>query len=301
MQIGIIGFSGFIGNGIVTTCNSDPRVDRVVLVGRNELDSLEIDCDLNSALRLDVIVNCAEVSPTTYSEKSTYLKEALHLNSKIIKFIERCTGKPFIINLNSLWAYPESVTAIKEDSFWSGCMNPDILWYSCPKRMLILQLESLANENYIEVSNVTLGNVFGPNDKSNRVIPKVMKLISEGHSSIELSGTGSEMRDFIPLEVQIHRINECIHAGPEKIGRFLHAGGGSPLSVKEVLICIAEAARFTGDFKFSGNQGLVISPTKDRVMDMTLADSIFAWNPKDRKSQFLNFLHQAAEDYIFEN
>ena len=206
ISVGIIGASGFVGKGISKACENDTRILQVC-----QIDLRQGECYIAhfKKQKLDVIVNAAEPNNKKYGTVLAHMEAALEANRQVYEFVASFENSPLIVNLSSLWSFPHSKGPIREEDYWAGDVIEAVRWFGYPKRMLALQLGELANAGQIKLCNLTLGNVFGPNDNSDRLIPHLIRSMLKGDKQLNLVGNGSEKRDFIYLDCQSKRIVEC--------------------------------------------------------------------------------------------
>ena len=274
INVGIIGASGFIGKGISKACENDTRVSQIVQI---DLRHSESDNTHYKKQRLDVIVNAAEPNIEKYGTALSYMEAALKTNMQVYKFVASFDDSPLIINLSSLWSFPDSHGPLCEEDYWAGDVMQTLRWFGYPKRMLVLQFNELANASRINLCNLTLGNVFGPGDKSNRLIPNLIRSMIRGDEELNLAGTGSEKRDFIYLDCQSKRIVDCFFVNPDILGRHLNTGGGCPLPVSFMVNKLRKITNYSGQIRYSSTQSGVLSPIKNRITNMSKAENICKW------------------------
>lgn len=274
------------------------EIAKVTGIDRNilSLDSASLR-DLARNADFDIIINAAQPNMSNPLNKGKFIEESLRLNLGLIEFLNVLDKPTSFLNLTSLWSFPEAQNPLSESDFWNGSLSKDSLWFSYPKRLFCVQLELLNKQGQINYSNLVLGNVYGANDSSNRLVPKLIREMKEQKDRIVLSGSGDELRDFIYVDNQVRRIIDCLFMAPDKLSLFLNIGGGNPTSVREMTTIISAETSYSGEIVFTGCQGQVLSPTKDRFMCMDMAYQTFDWGSDVSSLALQKTLRQTIEKW----
>jgi nucleoside-diphosphate-sugar epimerase len=101
-------------------------------------------------------------------------------------------------------------------------------------------IENWGNQNNIATQILRVGHVYGPGEEAyQKIIPVTIKNIIEG-KSIEIWGTGQELRSFIYIKDVVTAIVNAIDL-PNPVG-VINLVGSKPISVIELVHLICKIA-----------------------------------------------------------
>lgn len=298
----IFGANGFIGGAIKKAASQNPNILTVVEINSDFFydNQASLKTFLDSLPVIHVVIIAAEPDPRKVRDKSDYVSMHLDVTGKVLSVLRRLPHSPSVFYLGSLWAFSNNASPLCEEELWGGPLEPNLQWYSYPKRLMSLQLNLLSSKGLIQGCTLILGNVFGPGDRSNRLVCQLLEQMRSGLQVINLSGEGTELRDFIFVDDQVDRIIQCCLELQSPLPQTLNIGGGSPQSVQTIASVLSDLQNYQGTIEFSGDQGSAISPTSSRFMDMTRANKLFHWDDEDLKDKIFLGLKKLTEEKVVE-
>ena len=116
---------------------------------------------------------------------------------------------PKFIFLGSSCIYPKfAPQPLKEEYLLTDSLEPTNEWYAIAKISGVKLIEALRREYGRDYVSLMPTNLYGPNDnfdlKSSHVLPAMIRKFHEaklnGHTPVELWGTGSPMREFLHVD-----------------------------------------------------------------------------------------------------
>ncbi len=161
-----------------------------------------------------------------------------------LNVIDACAkaGVKKLICLGSVCAYPASVTLpTAEDQLWNGYPEQVNAAYGVAKRMQLELLRSYRKQYGLDGVQLILGNLYGPGDRSDHVIPatirKVLKAKADDATEIVVWGDGTATREFLYVHDAAEAIIKAIDTdiGPEPVN--VCSGDEMPIAtlVREVM------------------------------------------------------------------
>jgi nucleoside-diphosphate-sugar epimerase len=195
----ITGAYGFIGSHLVAELAN--RGVKVYFVGR--YDSLYAITD-----KVDMIYHCADVTPNLPRDADDYMA-GMKLVHTILHYWKNQQPQATLVGFNSVWAYPaidwKTDWMLNEDSYWLGPMRSWQEYYGIQKKALCVGMNAFANQYEMASSFLTLGNVYGPGDTSNRFVNQTIAYMKESPDQIEMINR-DEKKNFIYVKDQINLI-----------------------------------------------------------------------------------------------
>jgi nucleoside-diphosphate-sugar epimerase len=228
----VSGASGFIGSHLVKKLLSEKyNVIGLTRAGKCSLKEFESSdnyygCDnVNKLLDNNIQVLAIVHTATQYHSINDNLAPLIDTNLLLpIKLLDLCVNRKIkkFINCDSFF----SKTSPFPGHYQEYCES---------KKMFREWMSSYSN---IDIHNLILGHVYGPNDRLNKFIPWfINELLFSSLDSIDLS-PGEQKRDFIYVDDVIQAIVKCIQA-PRKNGINDYLIGSSKLvSIKEICCLI---------------------------------------------------------------
>lgn len=175
-----------------------------------------------------------------------------------------------LVGMSSLWAYPERVEIVREENYWDGQLHAPTQTYGLVKKLFGAAIDAARRQMGMKGSMLVLGNVFGPDDPSDRVIPSLMRRMRSNPELLEIHGDGSETRDFIFIDDQVDGI--ITHLDYD--GDLLNIGSGVSYTIREVVEELARLMPYTGRIVFNAASGAGV---KQRQIDVSRATAATGW------------------------
>jgi GDP-L-fucose synthase len=148
---------------------------------------------------------------------------------------------PKFIFLGSSCVYPKlAPQPMKEEYLLTDSLEPTNEWYAIAKISGIKLIEALRKEYKRDYVSLMPTNLYGPNDNydlnSSHVLPAMIRKFHEakenGHTQVELWGTGGPMREFLHVDDLAQAV---LFAQENTLEESLYnVGTGKDLTIKEL-------------------------------------------------------------------
>jgi nucleoside-diphosphate-sugar epimerase len=218
----ITGGRGFIGSALVTRLRSMRHEVYYPPIGTNL--AYGPDCaEVFMTDEYDYIIHAADRPGTTYADMGTNTTMALN----VLDCWRKMQPQAKMIGFTSLWAYPnkKGMAGMMEEDYWQGEMFAPA--YGIAKKVFSVGMDTL-REQGLKGTIFALGNVYGPNDMSDRVIPSLIRKMMT-QNTIEIHNS-NEIRDFLYIEDAISAIIERLDWND----RLINTSTGSWHTVQQV-------------------------------------------------------------------
>jgi GDP-L-fucose synthase len=161
---------------------------------------------------------------------------------------------PKFIFLGSSCIYPKfAPQPLKEEYLLTDSLEPTNEWYAIAKISGVKLIEALRKEYGRDYVSLMPTNLYGPNDnfdlKSSHVLPAMIRKFHEaklnGHSPVELWGTGNPMREFLHVD-DLGQV--VLFALEHKLEEHLYnVGTGADLTIENLAKLIQTAVGHQGE------------------------------------------------------
>jgi GDP-L-fucose synthase len=145
--------------------------------------------------------------------------DLVHDQLRIDLNVLRCAALqrvPKLITIGSVCEYPEHVRyPAGEDQLWAGHPGSVNAPYGIAKRMQQGLLEAYRRQYGLQSTQLILGNLYGPGDRSGHVIPSLIRRASAAAKSGEplvVWGDGLATREFLHVEDAARAILAAVEA-----------------------------------------------------------------------------------------
>jgi GDP-L-fucose synthase len=193
----------------------------------------------------------------------------------------RLAGVRRFLSVGTICSYPKfTPVPFREEELWNGYPEETNAPYGLAKKMLLVQSQAYRAEFGFDGVNLLVVNLYGPGDNFNpetsHVIPALVRKCVEaadaGRSEIEVWGTGNATREFLYVEDAARGIVAAVERlqGSDPV----NMGAGSEISIRDLAERIAEAAGFTGRFRFNPSQP---DGQPRRCLDTSRAEQLLGW------------------------
>lgn len=273
----VTGAFGFIGSRFVDLAKKTGAYDLLLLprnVDLKNYESAQQYCHDKGSF--DYIIHFADKNPTTATARVAphqNMQDNVSIASNVLRIWEELYSEATFIGFDSVWAYPEALTTITERDYWNGAMPGASSHYGIVKKFLHVGIDTLARTKGMRGKMFLLGNVYGPGDQSNRVIPSILRKMVD-QTDIRLMTDGNEKRDFIYIDDQIKGILANLDADV----RMLNVSSGIYHSVRQVVEEIAFQLCFKGNVEYCVANGRGMT----RIVDVSRSMSITGWPSSDK-------------------
>jgi len=169
-----------------------------------------------------------------------FLMENMLIQNNLIRSAHE-NDVPKFIFLGSSCIYPKfAPQPLKEEYLLTDSLEPTNEWYAIAKISGVKLIEALRKEYGRDYVSLMPTNLYGPNDnfdlKSSHVLPAMIRKFHEaklnGHTPVELWGTGSPMREFLHVDDLGQAV---LFALENKLDEHLYnVGTGVDLTIKEL-------------------------------------------------------------------
>jgi len=211
-KIYIAGHRGMVGSAVMRKLNSE-GFQNLVFRSSTELD-LKNQAAVNDFFeseKPEVVVDAAARVGGIMANRDypwQFLYENLQIQNNIIAAAHRQDVERLIF-LGSSCIYPKHAEQpMKESSLLTGPLEPTNQWYAIAKIAGVKMVESLREQYDRDYVSLMPTNLYGPNDnfdlETSHVLPAMIRKFHEAkeadHTTVELWGSGSPMREFLHVD-----------------------------------------------------------------------------------------------------
>ena len=196
------------------------------------------------------------------------------------------------IAFDTLWSYPKRCSNIAETEYWSGPLDETKIHYGIQKKYLLSALHSFKSQWDMRGSMFVLGNIYGPRDNSNRIIPTILKKMLQQDESITIYSDGLEKRNFIYIDDQVRAIAAHLDLEETHVNLLVTPG----ITVRDLVSLAAKLTNFSGKIIYTKGQ----QQQKPKIVNAELIKSISGW-PENSNLQTLEEGLQKTISYLVNN
>lgn len=246
----VTGAHGFIGTHLSTALEA--RGVTVFRLGRQ--DSVYDVKD-----EVDAIFHAADINPEQDNRGDAFM-QLLDMNRRILHYWKNAQRDAVLIGFNSMWAYPKEISYGDHWNYWKGPMSDWQQHYGIMKKMMLVGIQSFKHQYQMKGSMLTLGNVYGPGDKSNRTVPKLIRdILAYDGKPIEIHNP-SNKRSFTYIEDAVAGILRAVEWEYDLLNVATE-----PHAIRDVADALFQIMNFPNDVIYTsdGNHGMhkiVVSP-----------------------------------------
>jgi GDP-L-fucose synthase len=258
MRIYIAGHRGMVGSAIWRALESEGYE----LIGKT---SQELDLRNQAAVqdffkteKPDVVIDsAARVGGILANSQFPYqfLMENMQIQNNLIDASLNAEVEKFIF-LGSSCIYPKlAPQPLKEDYLLTDSLEPTNEWYAIAKISGVKACEAIRNQFGKDYVSLMPTNLYGPYDnfdlQTSHVLPAMIRKFHDvkqnGHSPVNLWGSGSPMREFLYVEDLADAVKFSLQT--KLLDNLYNVGTGQDLSIKELALLIQ---------KITGHQGEIL-------------------------------------------
>jgi len=273
MRIIVTGSDGFIGKHLVSyLIAAYPSAD-VITFGRdvNLEDPGVCSLAFENIPQADYVFHLADKSGSSdWSQANSgmqfFTNSSITIN--VLRSVSSSQRSARFVGVSSLWAYPSTVQIAREDSYWNGPLFEATQHYGFNKKLISVGLQACKQEYGLDGTMLVLCSAYGPGDKSDHIIPTLIRKMKAGADSIKLSSNGLELRDFAYVSDLAKAI--CLHR--DYPGKLLNIGSGRHYTIRSVVDTLTRLLDYPGKIEYSESV-----TTGDRILDLALAREFSGW------------------------
>ncbi|WP_420550166.1 GDP-L-fucose synthase [Litorivicinus lipolyticus] len=264
-KIYVAGHNGMVGSALIRRLGHEPT-NEIITATRTELDltNQQAVFEFFADKKIDQIyLAAAKVGGIQANNvyPADFIYENLMIEANIIHSAHMNNVNKLLF-LGSSCIYPKMANQpIKEDALLSGYLEPTNEPYAIAKIAGIKLCESYNRQYGRDYRSVMPCNLYGPGDnfhpENSHVIPALIRKFDEakinGHSEVEVWGTGAPRREFLHVDdmadASIHVMNlkeEIYRMETCQTLSHLNIGAGYDLSIREISEKIAMVVGYKG-------------------------------------------------------
>lgn len=253
-MIVITGHEGFLGNAIAGQLNY-----RGIPWRGFKGDLLKPPVGSYQFQHDDVVVHCAYPQTDGIGSMETTPADIVRDGLRIdLNVIEACAERKVtqLICFGSVCSYPEVVSfPATEEQLWSGYPEAINAPYGNAKRMQLELLKAYHRQYGLRSVHLILGNLYGPGDHSNHVIPstiaKVLEAQRQGEDAIEVWGTGAASRDFLYVDDAAQAVRNACLALPLDGVQAINVCSGREVRIGHMAETVMALCGFQGGIRWN--------------------------------------------------
>lgn len=197
--------------------------------------------------------------------------------------------------LGSSCIYPKlAPQPLQESCLLSGDLEPTNEWYAIAKISGVKACEAIRKQFGKDYISLMPTNLYGPFDnfdlKTSHVLPAMIRKFHEaklnGHSAVELWGSGSPMREFLHVDDLAAAVLFSLERKFEE--NLYNIGTGHDLSIKSLAELIQKSVGHQGELKWDDSKP---DGTPRKLMDVSKMKSL-GWEAKIRLEDGIKSTYQ---------
>jgi GDP-L-fucose synthase len=260
-KILVLGGNGFIGKSLVKALNSANH-DVVALSRRNGLDLHCYDStkDYLKRYQPEIIFNfAAHVGGLPYvaERHAVIFADNTQMALNLYRAVQAVCPESSIVNPLSNCCYSGQAEVYTESDWLKGDVHPSVYSYGNAKRFIYTLATCYKVQFGVETRHFFIPNAFGPGDRTNPamvhalngMIIRMLNAEKEQHSTFEIWGSGTPIREWIYVEDVANLLSLAIDRNLE-LQEPLNLAQGQGYSIRESAVMIAQAIGFRGEIVF---------------------------------------------------
>jgi GDP-L-fucose synthase len=270
----VTGAGGFVGRNLVSAIRkSDPEA--IVDALPRTVDLADRDAVLSAFgtdLPYDYIYHLADKSGNhRWAAANAFdqfaVNARIHLN--VLEAWQRYQPQANFLFASSVWAYPEGISIAREADYWAGPLHHEVGHYGYTKKLVDVGIRAARQQYGLAGTTLVLGTCYGPGDKSDHLIPTIIKRMQDNPNELIIYGTGDESRDFVFIEDQVAAMLQYKDAPTD----ILNISSGRLTTIREVAETAVKVSGYKGVIKYVNPNGN--SPTNlIRGLNVSQAEAI---------------------------
>ncbi len=285
-EIVVLGGNGFLGACVVEACRR--RGWRVHVASRRTGLDVRRPGALESYLekvRPRMLIHCAaHVGGIAYNAQCpvSIYEDNLLIGFHVVQASAR-TGIQKLVNIMPNCTYPGDLDLYSEPRWWDGPMDDTVLTYGMPRKALWVQACAWRQQHGFQSIHLVLPNLYGPGDHFDVVrshalgalIRKITDAKCEGRNSVEVWGSGNQVREWMYAEDAAEGILLAAESYSEM--DILNLGCGKGCSIRQLALWIGQAANWEGELLFDSRRP---DGAPKKILDVTrMRQALGGWMP----------------------
>ncbi len=280
-KIYVAGHRGMVGSAIVRALQKN-NFQNIITKTSSELD-LRNQSAVHAYFEKEqpeyVFLAAAKVggilANNTY--RAEFLYDNLILQANVIH-AAHTFGVKKLLFLGSSCIYPKlAPQPLKEESLLSGYLEPTNEPYAIAKIAGIKMCETYRHQYGDCFISAMPTNLYGPNDNydlnNSHVLPAMIRKFHEakinGHTPVQLWGTGTPMREFLHVDDLASACLFLMERYDEDL--FVNVGSGTDIAIKKLAEIIAEVVGFKGEIIWDTSKP---DGTPKKLMDVSKMEKL---------------------------
>jgi nucleoside-diphosphate-sugar epimerase len=270
----LTGATGFVGSHLARALRSSSNYSLTIVPRAVDLvDRQAVRAAFAAIEPVDYIIHAADLGgdarwASTHAATQLLINAGMSLN--LLDAWRDFHRQARLVGLSSLWAYPASAIEVREERYWDGRMLEVTEHYGLSKKLLGTGIQAMQKEHGMRGTMLVLGNVYGPGDRSSRVVPSLIHRMLARPKTLEVWGDGTETRDFVYIDDQVEGILRHL----DYDGDLLNVTTGKQASIREVVSILTRITNFKGEVSYSKANNI---PTTSRHVCVDKATAISGW------------------------
>ncbi len=218
-QILIIGSRGFLGSNLFNYFLNTGY--KVKTLSRENGDLLDFNSwkILSTSENYEAIYFCVEKTGNQLFYANNSAVDLIDYNNQLInnldKFINRLQSRTKLFVFGSLWTAFSKLSEIKEHDLFQNEKENNLLGLTMTKTLLFKLVKKINRSNKHKASILTTGTLYGPNDKSDHLIPSILSKLILYPKELKMFGKGDSVRNFTFIEDLCFWLKEILNSNQE--------------------------------------------------------------------------------------
>lgn len=197
------------------------------------------DC-LRAAEGIDCVIHCAGGAGAAAIVKKTDILAGIGLNLNLTVQMLRAALENQVerfLLFGSSTGYPAYEHPVKEEEMFSGPVHPSYMGYGMMRRYLESLAEFCCQSSSLKIAVIRPTAVYGPGDNFNprtcHVIPALIGKIAGAGDSLEVWGSGEEIRDFLYIDDLVE--GSLLTLEKYAVCKPINIGYGNGVAIREIV------------------------------------------------------------------
>ena len=296
-KVYIAGHAGLVGSALLNEFRSNGYLNLITKTS-SELD-LRNEIDVNKFVSSEkpdlILIAAAKVGGIVANMENpiSFLFDNLSIQKNLMSSaVNNSVSK--VVFLGSSCVYPRlAPQPIKENSLLTGPLEKTNQSYSIAKIAGIEMINAINSEKGTSHFTVMPCNLFGPGDNfslsQSHVLPAMIRKFHDakvnGHSHVELWGSGKPLREFLYSKELAKGILFAVENYTE--GGVINIGSGKEISIQHLAITISRITGYSGAIYWNSERP---DGTPRKLLDISKITNL-GWSTNE------NFEDQIADTY----